>query len=57
MRNVDLDFEIEIKSSYILKRQGGLKKLFAKKRAVEITGKKYIFILDKDYREFEESLL
>lgn len=46
------DYEIEIKSSYILKKQGGLEKLFAKKKAVEDTGKKYIFILDKDYREF-----
>lgn len=46
------DYEIEIKSSYILKRQGGIKKLFAKKRAVENKGKKFIFILDKDYSEF-----
>lgn len=48
------DYEIEIKSSYILKRQGGIKKLFAKKRAVESEGKKFIFILDKDYSEFLE---
>ena len=41
--------EIEIKSSYIMKKQGGIESVFAKKRAVELSGKKYIFILDKDY--------
>ena len=46
------NYEIEIKSSYILKKQGGMEKLFAKKKAVESTGKQYIFILDKDYTEF-----
>lgn len=46
------NYEIEIKSSWVLKRQGGLSVLFAKKEAVENTGKKYIFILDKDYSEF-----
>ncbi len=51
---LDDKFEIEIKSSYILKIQGGMKKLFAKKRAVESRGKGYIFILDKDYSEFIE---
>jgi len=49
---LDDKFEIEIKSSYILKKQGGIQKVFAKKRAVEESGKRYIFILDKDYLEF-----
>lgn len=46
------NYEIEIKSSWILKKQGGPSVLFAKKDAVENTGKKYILILDKDYTEF-----
>ncbi len=46
------EYEIEIKSTYIMKKQGGIQTVFAKKRAVESTGKKYIFILDKDYNEF-----
>lgn len=46
------DYEIEIKSTYIMKKQGGIVVLNAKRRAVEKTGKKYILILDKDYSEF-----
>jgi hypothetical protein len=49
---LDNQYEIEIKSSYILKKQGGIKVIMAKKKAVENSGKKYIFILDKDYSEF-----
>jgi len=37
-----------------MKKQGGVSKLFAKKEAVECTGKKYIVIMDKDYTEFLE---
>lgn len=48
------DYEIEIKSSWILKKQGGVKKMNEKRKAVEAVGKRYIFILDKDYSEFEE---
>ena len=44
--------EIEIKSSYILKIQGGIQKIFAKQRAIEHKGRQFIFILDKDYSEF-----
>lgn len=47
------NYEIEIKSTWILKKQGGLPILFAKRDAVESTGKKYILILDKDYTEFK----
>jgi hypothetical protein len=46
------NYEIEIKSSYIMKKQGGIESVFAKKKAVESIGKKYIFILDKDYSKF-----
>lgn len=46
------DYEIEIKSSYIMKKQGGIESVFAKKKAVESRGKKYLFILDKDYSNF-----
>lgn len=46
------EYEIEIKSSWILKKQGGLPVLFAKRDAVQESGKKYLFILDKDYSEF-----
>jgi len=46
------NYEIEIKSSWIMKKQGGIEKVFEKKEAVEKTGKKYLFILDKDYSEF-----
>ena len=47
------NYEIEIKSSYIMKKQGGIDAVFAKKKAVETSGKKYIFILDKDYSGLE----
>lgn len=46
------DYEIEIKSTYIMKKQGGMLVLNAKRRAVEKEGKTYILILDKDYSEF-----
>lgn len=45
-------YEIEIKSSYIMRKQGGIDAVFAKKKAVELAGKKYLFILDKNYQEF-----
>ena len=51
------NYEIEIKSSYIMKKQGGIESVFAKKAAVEFAGKKYIFILDKDYSNFIRILL
>jgi len=50
------NIEIEIKSSYIMKQQGGLKVLNAKRKTVENTGKQYIIILDKDYSEFLETI-
>lgn len=46
------DFEIEIKSKWILEKQGGFEKIEAKRRSVENKNKKYILILDKDYTEF-----
>lgn len=48
------DIEIEIKSTYIMNKQGGLKVLNAKRKTVEDCGKKYVVILDKDYSEFLE---
>lgn len=48
------DYEIEIKSTFILEKQGGESKLNAKRRAVEKNGKTYIFILDKNYNEFKK---
>ena len=45
-------FIIEIKSSYWLKRQGGLEKIKIKKESVESKGYQYIFILDENYEEF-----
>lgn len=51
-----MDTEIEIKSSYILEKQGGLDIIEIKKRAVESEGKKYLLILDKKYFEFDEYL-
>jgi len=48
------NYEIEIKSSYILKKQGGISVLNLKRKTVEATEKQYIFILDKDYNEFLE---
>jgi len=50
------DYEIEIKSTWILKKQGGIKVLNKKRKAVESANKQYIFILDKDYSEFLEIL-
>lgn len=44
--------EIEIKSNWILQKQGGKETIDAKRRAVEFLGKKYIFILEKNYSEF-----
>lgn len=46
------NIEIEIKSSYILKKQGGMQVLNAKREAVESASKRYMFLLDKDYSEF-----
>lgn len=46
------DTEIEIKSKWILEKQGGVSVIEAKRRAIESTGKKYMLILDKDYTEF-----
>lgn len=48
------NIEIEIKSTYVLNRQGGPSIMEAKRRAVEFTGKKYLIILDKNYTEFLE---
>lgn len=44
--------EIEIKSTYIMKKQGGIGVLNAKRLAVESIGRQYIVVLDKDYSEF-----
>jgi hypothetical protein len=44
------DFSIgdsEIKSTYVMERQGGIKKVFEKRDTVISNDKKYIFILDK----------
>lgn len=46
--------EIEIKSTYVLERQGGDVVLEMKRNAVERTGKKYLLILNKDYTEFDK---
>lgn len=46
------NYEIEIKSTYILEKQGGYDVLNYKKEAVESTGRKYLLILDKNYDEF-----
>lgn len=46
------DIEIEIKSKWILEKQGGVSVIEAKRRSVESVGKKYMLILDKDYTEF-----
>lgn len=48
------NLEIEIKSTYILEKQGGIDKLNKKKDLVEMKGNKYILILDKKYDEFDE---
>ena len=46
------DTEIEIKSSYILDKQGGETMLDKKRKAVQESGKNYLLILDKNYKEF-----
>lgn len=48
--------EIEIKSTYILNKQGGYDSLNDKRNTVEKNGKKYIIILDKNYNEFNDIL-
>jgi len=50
------DYIIEIKSSYVMKRQGGEKVIDAKKTSVESTGMKYLLILDNDFSEFDKIL-
>lgn len=50
------DLEIEIKSSYILEKQGGYDVIDIKKSAVERAGKKFLLILNKDYSEFEKKI-
>lgn len=54
--SIDNTYEVEIKSSYIMKKQGGIEKIFAKKRAIESKGKKYLFLLDKDYSNLNRIL-
>jgi len=49
--------EIEIKSTYVLEKQGGVKVLNIKRNAVERTGKKYLLILDKKYSEFDQKII
>lgn len=51
------DIEIEIKSSYILEKQGGQKIIDIKKKSVERKGKTYLLILDKNYKEFKNKIL
>lgn len=48
------DTEIEIKSSYILEKQGGYEIIERKQNAVQSIGKNYLLILDKNYEEFLE---
>lgn len=48
------DIEIEIKSTYILEKQGGGVVIDIKRKAVESTGKQYLLILNKNYIEFEK---
>lgn len=50
------DIEIEIKSKYILEKQGGYFMLNIKQKAVERLNKKYLLIIDKDYSELENIL-
>jgi hypothetical protein len=50
------DTEIEIKSTYILEKQGGQNIIEIKRRAVESDCKKYLLILDKKYSEFDKYL-
>ena len=51
------DTEIEIKSKYILEKQGGYFVIDKKRKAVESAGKKYLLILDKKYSEFEKIII
>lgn len=48
------DIEIEIKSTYILEKQGGDVVIDIKRKAVESTGKQYLLILNKEYSEFNK---
>jgi len=48
------DMEIEIKSSYILKKQGGPYVVDIKRNAVESKNKIYLLILDKNYEELKK---
>lgn len=48
------DVEIEIKSTYILEKQGGYDVIDIKRKAVESKGKKFLLILDKKYGEFDK---
>lgn len=45
-------YEIEIKSNYWFKQQGGQEYIKKRKNIVESHGKKYLFILDKEYKDF-----
>jgi hypothetical protein len=47
-----LDLEIEIKSSYILEKQGGLIIQKCKNNAVVNSKKNYLLVLDKNYKNF-----
>lgn len=51
------DLEIEIKSTYILEKQGGYDVINIKRSAVERAGKRYLLILNKNYEEFEKMIL
>jgi len=53
----DYNVEIEIKSKYVMERQGGKEILDSKRNAVEKTGSRYILILDKNYDEFDKFLI
>lgn len=48
------NIEIEIKSTYILEKQGGYEVIDIKRKAVESAGKQYLLILDKDYSELQK---
>ena len=49
-------FIIEIKSTYWMNRQGGIELINEKKESVELKGYKYVFILDKNYKNFLDIL-
>jgi len=51
------DFEIEIKSSYFLEKQGGQTVIDIKRWAVERKNKTYVLILDKNYIDFNKIIL